>query len=67
MSVTPLSRQEVAQIKRLFREGWGERNTVRIIGRHEYTVRQVLRGKHRYNRERLINGQRPKRTLRIYQ
>ena len=62
-----LTETEVLMMIRLYRDGWGERNIALMSGRHESTVRTVLRGKHRHNRRRIMNGQRPKKTLAIYQ
>ena len=67
MSAKATSKDSVRTVITLFCDGWGERSIHRITGLSESTVRRILRGQHPHNRRRLMNGQRDKKTLRVYQ
>ena len=65
-----LTRQEIKEIARLYRQGWGARNIARIIGKSEDTVVDVLRGRTAKTRRilggRIMNGKRPAAQLEVY-
>lgn len=67
MSLNPhLTKDEVKQIVALYREGWGQLSIHRMTGRSEATIVRVLRGQHKHNRKRLMNGKRHGSELEIY-
>ena len=65
-----LTDAEIIAIGTLYRQGWGQVKIAEAVGRSEWTVRNVLRGKHRRYRDllggRLMAGKRNKQHLAIY-
>ena len=61
-----LTKYEADTIIALYREGWGQRSIKRITGRSEPVIVKVLRGQHKHNRKRIMNGKRPGHELEIY-
>ena len=66
----PVSREIVAEVVRLYHDGYGERTLARqmegIVS--EKTIRRIIKGQHVYQKVRLTTGQssvtRPKEQLR---
>jgi hypothetical protein len=61
-----ITKQDVQQVVSLYKEGWGVRNIRRKTGIPESTLVTILRGQHRFNKVRIMNGKRSGKDLAIY-
>jgi hypothetical protein len=63
-----MTKPEVLEIVKLYKEGWGYRNIARMTGKREKVVENVLIGKtfRSITGGRLCNGKRSKDKLAIY-
>ena len=65
-----LTTDQIEEIGRLYREGWGARSIADQLDKPEDTIINVLRGKQKIHRDvlggRLMQGKRPGNQLKIY-
>lgn len=57
-------KEAVENVIALYADGWGQKNIALRSGVSEAVVVRILRGQHRHNKVRLMNGKRPANRIR---